>query len=75
MFLISILVLDKMRNENDVAIAVSACVILSLEAKKASKKKYCVRPGLLAKQKYSDNDLMTDVKRDDIGLAGELRYE
>jgi hypothetical protein len=53
-----------MWNENDVVIAASASVILNLEAKKASKKRYWVRPSLLAKQKYSGNDLMTDLKRD-----------
>jgi len=64
-----------MWNKNDVAVATSACVILSLEAKKTSKKRYWVRPSLLTKQKYSGNDLMTVLKRDDIGLSGELRYE
>lgn len=29
----------------------------------------------LAKQKYGGNDLMTDLKRDNIGLSGELKYE
>jgi hypothetical protein len=55
-----------------VAIAACTCVIFSLEAKKASKKRYWVRPSLLAKQKYSGNDLMTDLKCDDIGLSGEF---
>jgi hypothetical protein len=36
--------LGKMWNENDVAIATCACVTFSLEAKKASKKRYWVRP-------------------------------
>jgi hypothetical protein len=58
-----------MWNENDMAIAASACVVLSLEAKMASKKGYWVRPSFLAKQKYSCNDLMTNLKHDDIGLS------
>jgi hypothetical protein len=62
-----------MWNVNDVAIAACACVIFCLEAKKASKKRYWVRLSLLVKQKYSGNDLMTDFKRDDIGLSGESR--
>lgn len=73
--MINILVLDKISNKNDVAIAAAACVILSLKTKKASKKRYWIRPSLLAKQKYSGNDLMTDLKRDDISLSGGLRYE
>jgi hypothetical protein len=67
------LVLVKMWNEKDVAMAAAACVILSLETKNTSKKRYWVRLSLLAKQKYSGNDLMTDLKRHDIGLSGELR--
>jgi hypothetical protein len=58
-----------------VVIAASASVILSLEVKKASKKRYWVRPSLLAKQKYGSNDLIIDHKRDVICLFGELRYE
>jgi hypothetical protein len=71
-YLINILILEKMWNENYVAIAACACVIFSLEAEKASKMRYCVRPSFLAKQKYSGNDLMTDLKRDDIDLSGEF---
>ncbi|XP_025424626.1 uncharacterized protein LOC112693663 [Sipha flava] len=67
------LVLVKMWNEKDVAMTAAACVILSLETKNTSKKRYWVRLSLLAKQKYSGNDLMTDLKRHDIGLSGELR--
>jgi hypothetical protein len=55
-----------------VTIVACACVIFSLEEKKASKKRYWVRPSLLVKKKYSSNDLMTDIKRDDIGLSGEF---
>jgi hypothetical protein len=40
----NILILDKMWNENDVVIAACTCVIFSLEARKASKKRYWVRP-------------------------------
>ena len=60
-----------MWNEYDVVIAACACVIFSLEAKNASKQRYCVHPSQ-TQQKYSGNDLMTDLKRDDIGLSGEF---
>ena len=69
------LVVDKMWNDNDVVITASTCVILNLETKRGSKKRYWVRPNLLAKQKYSEDDLTADLKRNDIGLSGKLKYE
>jgi hypothetical protein len=43
-----------MCNKNDVRIDVSTWVILSLETKKASKKRYWVRPSFLEKQIIRD---------------------
>lgn len=60
-----------MWNENDAGIVAVVSVISSLKAKNPSKRKYCVRLSPLAKEKYSVNHLMTDLKRDDISLSGE----
>lgn len=61
-----------MSDENDALIAAAACVILCTKNNK--KRRFWVRPSLKAKKIYSGSDMMMDFQKDDIGLAGELRY-